>query len=266
LRSASLAWRSEVYCATMQLLAGGCRVFGANEGETAKKGNWTSRILVSKKNGAKYISQTANTYGPGQSPPLVNPRAEEVLYVVSGDGLCHLGGFDYDLHPAVGVYIPPGASYSIENRVAEELLIVSVCCPEDDQRQILATPQEKSGAHNEPPRRIVREQDRQPIPVSDRQFKLLVDEDVGCQRVTQFIGFIPPSKAPFHYHTYEEVVFILEGSGIIHVKEESCEFGPGTSIYLPPSVWHCLENPGPSSVRLLGVFYPSGSPAMAYER
>jgi mannose-6-phosphate isomerase-like protein (cupin superfamily) len=250
----------------MQLLAGGCRVFGAEEGEIVKEGNWTSRTLVSKKNGAKYISQTVNTYGPGQSPFLLNPQAEEVLYVVSGNGLCHLAGFDYDLRPADGVYIPPGAAYKIENQGSKELLIVSVCCPEDDQRQILNKARVESEARGEPPRRVVREQDRQPIPVSDRQFKLLVDKDVGCHRVTQFIGFIPPSKAPFHYHTYEEVVFILEGSGIVHVKEESCEFSPGSSIYLPVGVWHCLENPGPESVRLLGVFYPSGSPAVAYER
>ena len=250
----------------MQLLAGGCRVFGANEGDTTKKGNWTSRILVSRKSGAKYISQAVNEYGPGRSPFLVNPRAEEVLYVVSGSGLCQIAGFDYDLRPGIGVYVPPGATYSIENRGGEKLLIVSVCCPEDDQRQVLSKPLENSGARGEPPRRIVREQDRLPIPVSDRQFKLLVDKDIGCQRVTQFIGFIPPSKAPFHYHTYEEVIFILEGSGVVHVKEESCEFSPGTSIYLPIGVWHCLENPGPSSVRLLGVFYPSGSPSVAYER
>ncbi len=249
----------------MQLLAGGCRVFRPNEGETVQEGNWASRILICKKNGAKYISQTVNEYGPGQSPVLLNPRAEEVLYVVSGTGICRIAGFDYDLQPAVGVYIPPGARYSIENRGPEKLLVVSVCCPEDGQRQILGKLPEDSGARGEPPPRVVREQDRQQIPVGDRQFKLLVDKDLGCQHVTQFIGFIPTSKAPFHYHTYEEAIFILEGTGIVHMKEESCEFNPGTSIYLPVGVWHCLENPGPASVRLLGVFYPSGSPAAAYE-
>ena len=252
----------------MQLLAGGCRVFGADEGESVKKGNWTSRTFVSKKNGAKYISQTVNTYGVGRSPFLFNPKAEEVLYVVSGSGRCQIGGFGYDLRPGVGVYIPPRTAYSVENQGPEELLIVSVCCPEDDQRQILDKLQTEPAVRGEgePPRRVVREQERSPIPVSNRQFKLLVDKDIGCERVTQFIGFIPPSKAPFHYHTYEEAIFILEGSGVVHVKEENCKFGPGTSIYLPPGVWHCLENPGPSAVRLLGVFYPSGSPSAAYER
>lgn len=34
---------------------------------------------------------------------------------------------------------------------------------------------------------------------------------------------------------------------------------------LEGGVLHCLENPGPSPIRLLGVFYPSGSPGAAYE-
>jgi mannose-6-phosphate isomerase-like protein (cupin superfamily) len=249
----------------MELLPGGCRVFGAGDGEIVREGIWTSRTVICRKNGAKYITQTINEYGAGRSPCLVNPQGEEVLYVMSGSGLCHIAGFDYDLQPAVGVYIPPGAPYSVENRGPGKLLVVSVCCPEDDQRQIVKEPHANSGGRGEPPGRVVREEDRQLIAVGDRHFKLLVDKDLGCQRVTQFIGFIPLSKAPFHYHTYEEVIFILEGAGIVHVEEASCQFGPGTSIYLPMRLWHCLENPEPASVRLLGVFYPSGSPAAAYE-
>ncbi len=249
----------------MPLLPGGCRVFGTNEGQLLTGGNWTSRTLICQKNGAKYIAQTVNEYDRGSSPLLVNPRAEEVLYAVNGSGLCHIAGFAYDLQPGVGAYIPPGAPYSIENQGPEKLLIVSVCCPEDDTRHIVREVPPTSTAHGEAPRRVVREQDRQPIPVGERRFKLMVDQGLGCQRITQFIGFVPASRAPFHYHTYEEAIFILEGAGIVHVKEGSCEFGPGTSIYLPIGLWHCLENPGPGPVRLLGAFYPSGSPAAAYE-
>lgn len=91
--------------------------------------------------------------------------------------------------------------------------------------------------------------------------------DVGCQTVTQFVGWIPRSRAPFHRHTYEEAIYILEGRGILHLRGQSAaaEFGPGTSIYLPVGVVHCLENPGPAAIRVLGVFHPSGSPGVAYE-
>jgi len=70
------------------------------------------------------------------------------------------------------------------------------------------------------------------------------------------------SRAPHHYHIYEEAMLILQGSGIVWADDENCEFGVGTSVYLPPGQRHCLENPGPDEVRLLGVFYPSGSPAV----
>jgi mannose-6-phosphate isomerase-like protein (cupin superfamily) len=204
--------------------------------------------------------------------------------VVRGQGACHLGGFPYGLEPGVGVYVPPNTPYHMENPGPEKLVVVAVCCPEDEQRRIIdRSPEEpaaalrpasrdslpstqwSSGQAGQAPRRTVREQERPPIPVADRHFKLLVNEELGCQRVTQFVGFIPPSKAPFHYHTYEEAIYILEGEGIVHVEGGSCAFAPGTSIYLPVGLRHCLENPGPAPVRLLGAFYPSGSPAVAYE-
>jgi mannose-6-phosphate isomerase-like protein (cupin superfamily) len=74
-----------------------------------------------------------------------------------------------------------------------------------------------------------------------------------------------PEQSPGHYHTYEEGIFILEGNGVVHTDDGSCEFGPGSSIYFPMGVRHCVENPGTSTIKLLGAFYPSGSPGEAYE-
>jgi mannose-6-phosphate isomerase-like protein (cupin superfamily) len=248
----------------MEFLAGGCRVFGPGDGEGVERGTWSCRTLICRRRGARDIAETVSEYGPGRSPAVLNPGAEEVLYVVRGQGACHLGGFPYGLEPGVGVYVPPNTPYHMENPGPEKLVVVAVCCPEDEQRRVADEPP-AAVATGAAPRRTVREQERPPIPVSDRHFKLLVNEELGCQRVTQFVGFIPPSKAPFHYHTYEEAIYILEGEGIVHVEGGSCAFAPGTSIYLPVGLRHCLENPGPAPVRLLGAFYPSGSPAVAYE-
>lgn len=246
-------------------LPGGCRVFSPDDGLQVTKGNWTSRILISRKSGAKFIAETINEYNIGRSPLVVNPQAEEVLYVVSGSGVCRIAGFDYGLEPGVGVYIPPDTPYGIENHGPTKLTVVAVCCPEDDTRHVGGEVAPTLAVRGEAPCRTVREQDRQPIPVGERRFKLMVNQDLGCQRVTQFIGFIPPSKAPFHCHPYEEAIFILEGAGIVHVEGGTCEFGLATSIYLPIGLRHCLENPSSTPVRLLGAFYPSGSPSQAYE-
>lgn len=253
----------------MKLLDGGCRVFPPGEGEVFARDNWTSRTLVCRKNGAHHIAQRVNEYAPGRSPAIVNPQAEEVLYVVNGRGICRVDGAPHDLESRFGIFIPAGAVYSWENAGPEKLLVVGVCCPEDDQRRIAEdVPRSAlSTQHSALSNLVVREQDREPMRAGkDRKFWLLVDQDRGCRQITQFVGFIPPSKAPFHYHTYEEAIYILEGAGIVHTENASCEYGPGTCIYLPIGVRHCLENPGPEPVRLLGVFYPSGSPAKAYEK
>lgn len=250
----------------MRVLPGGCRVFDSADGEVTTVANWTCRRTICRRNGAQHIAQFINDYRPGRAPAVVNPGAEEVLYVVRGEGACHMSGFTYRLSPGVGVYVPAATEYIIENEGPDSLTVVSVCCPEDDRRQLIDEARPRAAASGEPPPRTVREQDRSPLRAgADREFKLLVDRDLGCQRVTQFIGFIPPSRAPFHYHTYEEAIFILQGRGIVHVEGGSAEFGPGTSIFLPIGVRHCLENPGTAPVRLLGVFYPSGSPRVAYE-
>lgn len=247
----------------MITLPGGCLLFDSQDGRVTKHGNCTSLLRIGRATGAKHVSQVVNSYTEGRSATVINPSSEEVLYVVDGEGCCHVNGFPYDLRPGMGVFVPPGAEYSIENRSATALVIVSACCPEDPNRSVRDEP--LTAALGERPQLTVHSAQREKLPATaGREFCLMVDKDLGCQQVTQFVGWIPPSTAPFHFHTYEEVIFILAGSGILHVEDESSPFTPGSSIYLPIRVRHCLENPGPAPLRLLGVFYPSGSPAAAY--
>jgi mannose-6-phosphate isomerase-like protein (cupin superfamily) len=237
----------------MKLLAGGVEVHAPNDGRVSTLGNCTSRTVI-----AQRIAQTISTYTTGISGSSLKPATEEVLYVVAGEGLCHLDGSAYPIRPGDGIFVPPGSVSSIENPGPAPLLIVSVAYGLDPR-------QRPAGA---PPGRTVHESERPSIRASkDREFRLLVTTDMGSQQITQFVGWIAPSKAPFHHHTYEEGIYILDGHGILHLKDQpsASEFGPGTSIYLPAGVVHCLENPGTVPIRLLGVFHPSGSPAAAYE-
>jgi mannose-6-phosphate isomerase-like protein (cupin superfamily) len=250
----------------MKILAGGCRVYGADDGAVASRGNWSSRTVMSRSTGAPLITQTINEYAPGISAATLNPASEEVHYVVAGAGMCLIDGYRYDVQPGTALFVPPGTTYRVENPGPGTIRIISACCPEDAGRQVLDTPPAtKSGTA---PNLIVQEADRAPMRAGrDREFRLLVNTDVGCKQVTQFIGWIPTSKAPFHRHTYEEGICILEGRGILHIKGDRSapELGPGSGVYFPVGVVHCLENPGPGPIRLLGVFHPSGSPAAAYE-
>ena len=99
---------------------------------------------------------------------------------------------------------------------------------------------------------------------ANRQFTLGVTPAVGCRSVTQFIGFVPPGRAPDHFHRYDEVLYVLAGAGVLHIEGESAPFRRGTAVHLPARLVHSLENTGEDELQLLGVFRPAGSPAEAY--
>jgi mannose-6-phosphate isomerase-like protein (cupin superfamily) len=240
-------------------------VVGANDEPFVAEGNRDFCVPISQRTGAQHILETVSRYGPGESPLRVNPAAEEAFYVVAGEGFCEVAGVSYELRSGIAGFLPPGMSYRFKNVSPEMLTVVSVRCPQEEP--VEAAKPTPSPAQR--PRLTLDESERTAQRSGDRQFKLLVDKDVGCQQVTQFIGIIPPSKAPFHFHTYEEAIYILEGAGMVHAGEPgsvtSAGFAAGSSIFLPIGMPHCVENPGPGVVRLLGVFYPSGSPATRYD-
>ena len=47
-----------------------------------------------------------------------------------------------------------------------------------------------------------------------------------------------------HYHPLsEEIYYILSGSGVMHLGDESRTIGPGDAIAIPPGEVHWIENP-----------------------
>ena len=196
----------------MKILTGGCRVYSADDGQPSTFGNWTARTVISQNSGARRITLTVSEYTPGLSPAVVNPKAEEVLYVVSGEGKCHINGFEYALRTGTAIFVFPGAIHNIENSGGEMLRLVSSCCPEDPHRHIVDGPLRT--ASGEPPRLTVHEDDREDIRATqDRVFRYLVNTELGCKEITQFAGWIAPSKAPTHYHTMKRVSSSSKATG-----------------------------------------------------
>ena len=72
---------------------------------------------------------------------------------------------------------------------------------------------------------IVRLSDRRALPTADRWYRVLVDDEIGSEQVTQFVGSIPPGRAPDHFHEYEEVLFILRGEGRMWAGETNTPIG-----------------------------------------
>ena len=98
-----------------------------------------------------------------------------------------------------------------------------------------------------------------------RSFQVLHGPHNGSTRATMFVGYIPPGKAPWHYHLYDEIVWILRGEGRLHIGDDTEPLAPGVAFRLRPREVHIVENTQPDAeLAVLGIFTPAGSPSAAY--
>ena len=97
-----------------------------------------------------------------------------------------------------------------------------------------------------------------------RSFQVLFDASNGSTRATLFAGFVPPGKAPWHYHLYDEIVWVPEGPGRLHIGESVEELEPGSAFRLRPREVHIVENTTERELTIIGLFTPAGSPSAAY--
>ena len=172
---------------------------------------------------------------------------DEVLYVLEGSGVATVGGERQDIEPGTGIFVARGTTWQVES--AEGLNLLSVLVEE---------PLPATSSH------ALIESGERGTATAGREFTLLAHPENGCESVTQFRGYIPPGRAPDHFHRYDEVVYVLSGDGAFHVDGESAPLHGGSCIHLPARLVHCLENHGPGEMQVLGVFRPAGSPAEAY--
>jgi mannose-6-phosphate isomerase-like protein (cupin superfamily) len=172
---------------------------------------------------------------------------DEVLYVLEGRGIATVGGEEQALDPGTGVFVARGTPWRVES--ADGLKLLSV---------LIEAPLPATATH------AVIESDERGSATAGREFSLLAHPENGCESVTQFRGYIPPGRAPEHFHRYDEVVYVLSGEGAFHVDGESAPLRAGSCVHLPARLVHCLENHGPGEMQVLGVFRPAGSPAEAY--
>ena len=265
-------------------LKGGCRVSQMHDGASLVEGTLRVWNRIGRASGAQAISLRVMEFAPGLSPGIRNDDCDEILYVldrswpapradrnevsttrVSGWVNLLIDGHAHDAGPDTGIYIRPGETLAINNSGPESITLISSQCPDPDHKpefvEALTSP--ISDSPNHPP--LVRLADRPAQRTADRWYCVLVDDEVGSAQVTQFIGSIPPGRAPDHFHNYEEVLFILKGEGRIWAGKTNAPIAPGSCIYLPKGQVHCVENTGEGELRLLGVFYPAGSPSVRYD-
>ena len=200
------------------------------------------------------LEQVVIECAPGSSINRATGDAEEVLFVLAGTGELALAGERYPLEPETGAYLAPGEEYQVGSHGSDPLRVVSVRI-------------EDPVAADEPAdRAVVRrlaDQEEQAATTS-RTFRIVADPSTGLKSATHFVGYVPTDRAPDHFHTYDEVIYVIEGEGTLHAGGDRTAVAAGSCLELPARTVHCLENTGEDVMRLVAVFRPAGSPAAAY--
>lgn len=241
------------------------------EGDPFDFGNLTMWTQVHRGH-AKAISLRVLEVRPGISQGILNTDCEEIFYLLPDEDQIaeveiFIDGWRHALRPHSGVYLRPQQTLTIENGGRSPIVFISSRCPEPISSGNYVPPLRSPlpDSTRPDPEPIVCLADQKAQPTADRWYRVLIDERVGSTQVTQFVGSIPPGRAPDHFHNYEEVLFILNGDGRMWAGETNTPISAGACIYLPRGQVHCVENTGAGELRLLGVFYPAGSPSVRYD-
>jgi mannose-6-phosphate isomerase-like protein (cupin superfamily) len=171
------------------------------------------------------------------------PDCDEVVYVLDGSATTPFG----ELRPGTALFVSKGTSWTAEGDARGVSVLVHDPAPATGPHAVVDLNAADEGTAT-----------------AGRAFLLGATPEVGCHSVTQFIGLIPPGRAPDHFHRYDEVIYVLDGEGYLEIDGEQAPIRAGSCIHLPRTLVHCLANTGESEMRVLGVFTPAGSPAEAY--
>jgi quercetin dioxygenase-like cupin family protein len=191
---------------------------------------------------------------PGDGGSVGDETSDTLLFVASGTGSILLAGNDQPLQKSSAAIVPAGEEARLAADSRLELVVATVGA--DADRHAPLGPREAVVA-------LARDDVQRAS--GSRAFKVLFGPHNGSTRATLFAGFIPPGRAPSHYHLYDEIVWVPEGPGRLHIGKKTMELGPGSAFRLRPRQVHIVENLSPDAeMTIIGVFTPAGSPSAAY--
>ena len=191
----------------------------------------------------------------GASLTLAEPDLDSLLYVASGSGSFELDGAETELAAGSAALVLAGEAATIVGGGGLEIVQATVGTAVDRHAPLGA---------RETVVRLDPERSEQALG-GTRAYQLLFGPHNGSTQATLFAGFLPPGRPPWHYHLYDEIVFVPEGPGRLHLRGSEAELGPGSAFRLRPREEHIVENASPAGeMTLIGVFTPAGSPSAAY--
>jgi quercetin dioxygenase-like cupin family protein len=193
------------------------------------------------------------TLAPDTTAMFGQPDRDTLVYVGAGSGLFSLGDESACVRAGSAGLVRAGEEGSLAASEALEAIVATVGGEVDLHAPMgpraLVVSLDDAGAERA---------------TGGRSFEILFGPHNGSTRATLFAGFVPPGKAPWHYHLYDEIVWVPEGPGRLHLDEGDAELVRGASFRLRPRQVHIVENAGVGEMTIIGVFTPAGSPSAAY--
>ena len=112
------------------------RVFRAQEVDWIEApGHYSafSKLLVNESNGSKYFDFRVSSYQPkGYCDVHAHEVAENIYYILRGEGIVELDGKRFPVSPGTVIFIPPKVKHAIRNTGFEDLIFVVAASPPQD--------------------------------------------------------------------------------------------------------------------------------------
>ena len=192
---------------------------------------------------------------PGAALTIGDPERDSLSFVFTGSGSLTLDNGSWPLAAGAAALVLAGEEAELQADDAGLGVVCATVGPDCDGHAPMGA------------RETVARLDRagSEKATGARSFQILFGPRNGSTRATLFAGFIPPGKAPWHYHLYDEIVWVPEGPGRLHIGDTTEELGPGSAFRLRPRQVHIVENLSlVDEMTVIGIFTPAGSPSAAY--
>ena len=190
----------------------------------------------------------------GASMRVRHTDVDEVLYALGGSVRADVEGESLEVDVDSALRLAAGEEAVITASDAGARLLRAYAGPSADVHAPLGAPERVV---------VVDKQDVEDA-TSDRSYRVLFGPDNGFVRGTLFLGVVPPGAAPWHFHQYEELLWIHRGRTVFHQAGGTQEMEPGCVVRISARAPHINENPGDDDVLVIGLISPASSPSAAY--
>jgi quercetin dioxygenase-like cupin family protein len=188
----------------------------------------------------------------GDALTLADAERDSLLFVVSGSGSLTVGGGEHAFAEGSAALVVAGEQATVDGALT---FLHATAGEEADRHAPLG------------PRETVARLDAAPSEgaTGTRSYQVLLGPANGSTRATLFAGYVPPGRAPWHFHLYDEIVWARDGPARLHLAESVEDFAPGSAFRLRPRQVHIVENASADrELLVIGIFTPAGSPSAAY--